>query len=375
MKDVVWVDELLQSLIKGHRLMDPTAWAPPNPFLLTPLYIDLWIEKILAVKKCVDDGQITLRELADALPGPACIRKELRWVMWGGKLHGWETERILEVITFYRDILLIRSPKDPFNLSHALWHSDEDIANVLINTKWEKSDTPSKRIIGQLNGNCPPLAWGLFTDFFYHRAYEIYGLYNRLDRFDNRLDSDQVLIIRQFGPFAVPELWPNSVKYFNKTIVIKCIYDNIHCDFDYINHFTTDDSLAQKLRFWSVEVDGRPITNLLELKQLNESIVNSAVEQDGYLKKLTAEELKIHTLRSEYYSLKEFFSIAGVDWQPDNKTIERVANKPLLSVSFNKLTNITEAESFWKEVFDPFSSFQRTELVAAKNQIQKLFLK
>src|SRR3989338_5306452 len=179
--------------------------------------------------------------------------------MWGGKLHGWAPERIVEMITFYRDILAVRAPSDPFNLNSALWHSDEEIVGILTTTAWNEAEPTSLRVIGQLNGNCPPLAWGLFTDFFYHRAYEIYGLYNQLNRFDKLRDPGEVLVIRQFGPFAATELWPRSIHYPDKIIVVKCIYDNIHCDFDYINHFTTEDNLSEKLRYWSVEVNGKSI--------------------------------------------------------------------------------------------------------------------
>ena len=89
-------------------------------------------------------------------------------------------------------------------------------------------------------------------------------------------------------------------------------------------------------------------------------------------KKLTAEELKLHTLRAEHYSLKEFFAVAGLSWQPSNKTIARVANKPLLSATFQKFSTIIEAENFWQDVFDPFSTFKRSEFVVLQNQLKQL---
>lgn len=367
-----WVEELLESLVKGHRLMDPTAWASPNPFLLDPLFEDLWLKKIEQLKNLVEEKKIDFKTLAGFIQGPACIRKEFRWALWGMKLFDWPVEKRLEIINFYKNILATKAPADIFNIHQALWHSEEEINSIVKKENWQMADQESKRVIGQLSANCPPLAWGLFTDFFYHRAYEIYGLYKNVEKYQPKFSPNSVLVIRQFGPFNVPELWPHSKDYPAYQIIIKTIYNNIQADFDYINHFTTPDNLLEKLTWFSVEVNGKVVDNITELKAVNQIIMNCAVEQDSYLNKLDEEGKKRHTMMAKYYSLKELFTNLGLSWGPEEQVFERIKNRPLLKINFSKFKNQADVESFWRELFDPYNQFTRQELLDAKKQLSLL---
>lgn len=359
-------------MVKGHRLMDPTAWASPNPFLLDPLFEDLWLEKIQELRRVVVAKKINYQTLAESISGPACVRKEFRWALWGMKLLDLPVEKRVDCISFYRDILAVKAPSDIFNLHQALWHSPEEIGKICRETPWQKITPESKRVVGQISANCPPLAWGLFTDFFYHRAYEVYGLYSGLQKYQPKFDKDSVLVIRQFGPFSAPELWPHTKNYPAFQIVVKAIYNDIQVDFDYINHFTTLDNLPEKLSWFCVEVNGQPVDSLDKLRAINQEIMECAVEQDSYLKRLNKEEQKRHTLLAKFYSLKELFAVAGLSWKPDQSILDRVTNQPLLKIDFSQFKNIDEVESFWRELFDPYHSFTRPELLEAQRQIKKL---
>lgn len=370
MQSGTWTEELLTSLVKGHRLMDPTAWAPPNPFLLDPLFEDLWLKKIQQLQERTQEKRISFNTLANTIMGPACIRKEFRWALWGMKLLGWPTEQRLDIIRFYRDILTARAQRDPFNLREALWHSEEEVISIVQDTPWIVADADTKKLVGKLSANCPPLAWALHTDFFYHRAYEVYGLYKDLDRHNPKFSKSDMLMIRQYGPFQVPELWPHTTSFPVDRITIKGIYDNLHCDFDYINHFTTADNIPEKLKYWSVEVDGRAIHESTELKRINEQIVQMVLTQATEYKKLDAEGLKRLTVLSKYYALKELFDFASMPWYPEPEVFDRFVNKELLSIRFTEFKDETDKDAFWRELFDPFAPFKRPELLAVQLQLQ-----
>jgi len=370
--DYQWVEELLKSLIKGHRLMDPTAWASPNPFLLDPLFEDLWLEKIQELKRAATEKKISFRALAEAMPGPACVRKEFRWALWGMKLYDWPIEKRIEIIEFYKNILAAKAPADIFNIQQALWHSEEEINEIVKQTNWQKATPESRRIVSQLSANCPPLAWGLFTDFFYHRAYEVYGLYKNVEKYQPKFLTNSSLIIRQFGPFAAPELWSHTKKYPAYQIVMKTIYSDIETDFDYINHFTSPNNLPERLSWFCVEIDGQPVTDFEKLRAINQEIMSCAVEQDGYLKKLDGEGQKRHTMMSKMYSFKELFNKAGLSWEPSQRFFERIKDRPLLKINFSKFKDANDVESFWRELFDPFHPLARPELLEAKKQISNL---
>ncbi|MBI4049537.1 MAG: hypothetical protein HY395_01835 [Candidatus Doudnabacteria bacterium] len=345
MDKLVWIEELIRSLVKGHRLMDPSAWAPPNPFLLDPLIEDLWLAKIKQAKDIVKERGITFRQIADAIMGPACVRKEFRWAIWGAKLRQLPLDYLLELITFYKDILETRAKADPFALNSAYWHTEDQIESIVDKTAWQEATPEARKVIGQISANCPPLAWGLHTDFFYHRAYEVYGLY--------KLDDGNVLMIRQFGLFRAPDIWPHSASFPVSTVIIYGIYHDLHCDFDYINHFTTVDNIPQKLKLYNVVIDGKAVNDPKELDVVNNAIIEMAMTQDKHLKALDNEGQKRLTVLSKYYALKEFFELAGMPWYPEDEVFKRFTNRPLLNVKFSKLEE-SEREKFWRNLFDPY---------------------
>ncbi len=334
-----WVQELIKSLINGHKQMDPASWALPNPYLLDPLISDLWFSRIKNFKKKASERGIGYRQMADKIMGPACIRKEIRWAIWGGKLRDSSQESILEVLNFYKGILESRTPNDMFCLRSSFWHSTEDVNRIMRESRWQDADPPRRNVIGALSANCPPVTWGLFTDFFYHRAYELYGLY--------RLRDNQCLMIRQYGPFRAQEIWQHSENFSINTITIKCIYDNLSGDFDYINHFTTKDSIPTKLLAYSVEIDGTNVNELNELKSANTAVIEMAVRQDKYLKALDEEGQKHLTVLAKYYALKELFVLTGDSWYPEDEVLKRVRN-PMLSHFSHANNSLHRMHAIWR---------------------------
>lgn len=371
MKHPSWVAKLVQSLVKGHRLMDPSAWAPPNPFLLDPLFTDLWFVKILECKKRAAEKGLSFSALAQSIMGPACVRKEFRYALWGAKLREWPFEKTMEIINFYNNILASKAPSDPFAMQHAYWHSEEDLRAMATETKWIPADAAMKKIVGRLSANCPPITWGLHTDFFYHRAYELFGLYRGINKYDARFAEKDVVVIRQYGPFRAPEIWPHTSAFPIDRVTLSCVYDNLHGDFDYINHFTTTDNIPEKLKYVSIEVDGRVVEDLRTLEQVNRDIIAMAVEQDRYLKQLDGEGQKRLTVLSKYYALKELFALVDMPWYPEKAVFERWSNKPLLDISFSQLGSIEEKEAFWTELFDPTIPFTRKEFLNARAQLRE----
>lgn len=366
-----WFGSLSKSLVKGHRLMDPSAWAPPNPFLLDPLFVDFWVEKIQEVQKRIKERKISFDLVANTIMGPGCIRKEFRWIIWGGRLMGLPVEKVLDLMIFYKKILDVRAGDDPFNLHSAYWHPQNEIEVITKNTKWIAVTDESKRIISQLSANCPPVAWGLFTDFFYHRAYEAYGLYKKIDLYNKLFAPNDVLMIRQYGPFYAPELWSHTKDFFKYKIVVKTVYDDLNCDFDYINHFTTTDNIPAKLKYWDVEIDGKSVTEIKELRNINEKIIEMAMLQDTFLKQLGSEGQKRFTIRAKYYALKELFELVDLPWEPEEEVLNRVKNKDLLRIKFPKIINEEEKNIFWSEIFDLFAPFVRKELLDASKQVKE----
>ncbi len=191
--------------------------------------------------------------------------------------------------------------------------------------------------------------------------YELYGLYHLPDR--------EILMIRQYGPFRAEEIWPHTKNYSFSQIIIKCIYDNLQGDFDYINHFTTPDNIPQKLKFFSVSVDGQEVNDLAELERLNAEVIQMAVAQDKHLRALDEEGQKRLAVLAKHYAWKEMFQLAGIPWYPDVEVFDRFVKKPLLEIKFSKLESHEQREAFWRGLFDPARGFTAPEFADAKQRL------
>ncbi len=361
-----WVEASISAFVKGQASMDPKSWAPPNVWLLEPLFADLWINKMLQVSQ-----HISPEVAAQTLPGPSGLRKEFRWALWNMKLMGWNAEKRMELLDFYRNILEEKTSEDIFGNHSTYWHSEEEIKEIISSTTWHRPDETQKQLIGKLSANTPPLLWGLYTDFYYNFAYEMLGLYKGLAKMSEQFSERDSLMIRSYGPFNAPELWAHSAKFPINKITIACVYEDLEGEFDFINHFVTHQNIMEKLKFFSLFVDGKEITDAIEIEEVNKQIIAMALEQDGHVKAIDLEQEKEHAVKAKYYAFKDLFERAGLAWEPEQEVLERVQNKELLSIDFSQLDSDEKIRNFWTEVFNPVKDFEDATLKAAATEIQR----
>ncbi len=343
--------------------MNPGDWKF-HPWQLEPLFGDAWVERWLEVIRRVEEKEPDLKTLAD-LVVPSLWRKELRFLSYNAKIWGYDKDTRLELARFFKRVLDEVYSVDQFGLQSNLAKNYPAVQSFR-NADWQKADRTSSRQIGRISSSCPALAWSLFTDFYYSNAYDMMGLYPAPS-----FGKNARLMVKQFGPFRCPDLWPQTKKYEYNQILVGAVYQGLTGRFDIINHFITKDSLADKLTHFSVLVDGKPTCEPQALDEIQRTMAGHAAAQFSKLNRLEGDALNRKAAHIKFHQFKEVFSALKMSWKPPQDVLDRMAGESYPNVRLPSSSSFATRVREWKQIVDPRIEFNPTRQRYWKKWIQK----
>ncbi|HLD76052.1 MAG TPA: hypothetical protein VI874_03465, partial [Candidatus Norongarragalinales archaeon] len=220
----------------------------------------------------------------------------------------------------------------------------------------QKADSKPARLVGRISSSCPSLSWSLFTDFYYSNAYELMGLFPA-----SGFEKGSVLMVKQFGPYRCPKLWPHTRKYVYNQILVGAVYKGLSGRFDIINHFLTKDSLAEKMTHFAVLADGKPVQELQELEKIQQTLAGYAKEQFPVLDQLPFESLKQKGAEIKFHQFKAVFDALKIRWTPSKETFSRMKNIAFPDVRLPSGTTFDARVKQWETLLDPRIDFDASE--------------
>ncbi|MFH1316923.1 MAG: hypothetical protein ABII01_05375 [Candidatus Woesearchaeota archaeon] len=322
--------------------MDLDTLEPINPFAFHPLFDKQWINKIELAFDTAKSKDISIKEIANNIPGISNLRAQLYFFLLDLKSSKTEEERRKKLSKFIHDIILAKVKNDPHAHHSNIMHSSIEL-NSIMKKDFTNGNPEISKVLGRLYTACYHLVNGLYTDFYTDFSAENFGPYH--------LDNDHILVIKHFHDLRPLLVWPD-LKTPCKTVTIYTIYKDIEFSCEAISchsHYKGDPITG--LTKFLVEADGKMINDLESIKQLSQSISLLSVEQWKKLTSMNKELLKRKCLFMRCYIMKPLFDHLGIDWRPTPEMIDAVKDKEFVFNLFNPPKD--NQDDYWKKVLDP----------------------
>jgi len=326
---VQWIDSVygpsIYELLKGHG--DPSVHLPFNGFNFYPVFDDLWVDKIYsAVKKARGSG-LSMEELIQFLPTHSFLKFKLFELIIDFKTARTDPQKVKTIFEFFIEAIQLRAVNKNFWQDNRI-REYENVDEVIASKKLVRvRDKNVSSEVGKITAGCGTLVHGLYNDFCTDFGYDVFGPYDATKQFG----EGSSLFIRQFIDLKPLEIWPQKKDFPYKTIKIYSIYRNVDSQSNFIGcAMVYKQSVVDNLINFQLEIDNRFVHILEELKEVREMILKEASEHYVLYRDLGFEEQKRLWLFQLSYPFKNFFERVGVNWQPDNKMLERVKDRELV---------------------------------------------
>ena len=361
-----WLDEWLESVAEGQANMNPSDWQPFNVWKFEPFFGDEWVDLWLWAALEAEKGKVDFKALAHSVV-LSLWRKEFRFLMRSAKIWGYSKADMMKLARFLKKLLETAATGDYYGLRYNFAHSAKEVKAILDLPLVEPYPALSSAV-GLLSASCPALSWGLYTDFYYSNSYELFGLYDASAKFG----KGSSLMVKKFGPFRCPGLWPQTKNFQNNNLTVYAVYKDLQGHFDIINHFVSKDSMPRKLTHFLVVADGKMVESESDLLRLAEYFSRAAAVQWKRTSSLSFEQAKKKTLEAKYYQYNEFFSLLGRDWRPSKKVYARIKGRPLAPFEFPNFAGRLAKKAYWKKLIDPRIDLKASEKTRWANWIRSL---
>lgn len=327
-----WIDEYTGSIQRLFQGMDLRTLEPLDCFHFHPLYSDLWLEYIHQAISKFKEKKLPFSQAAKTLPNPSSVRAVIEFlVMHYNNLVKDKKEidkkKIRKIFDFFVRVLRAKNKKDIFAFQENIGHSEKEIKSLIKKIKWQKGTPEISRSLGKLYLGASSLINGLMSDWCTDNGIEIWGPYD----LSKDYGTDTILVIREFPRLKPVNLWPQAKKYKYKEIKIYTIYQKVKLRIEFVGcHSVFNGNLVKNLLHYALTVDGKFVSRLKEIEMLSCYLIKLAQVQYRRVKKLNFEALKQKIITQEFYQLKDFFQLVGVDFKPPSLFKQRLKGKKLL---------------------------------------------
>ncbi|MBA7490642.1 hypothetical protein ES702_01183 [subsurface metagenome] len=344
MDDKSLLNDFLKGLKKGVSGVEMGVLRPWGPFQLEPYFLDLWAKKLIEAVDKIQAKKIKFSEVAKNFPSNAVIRDVFGYFVIGMKILKIPKKDRANYALFLLKVLQERSKSKDFTfLKENLVLSKNKVTKLIKNKKWQKPTEVQRTNIGILAASLRNLIWSLYTDIFVNTGFEISGPHN--------LGKGSQLVIRNFFNLKPVEIWSETKKFPYKKIKIYTLYQNAGIKIIMFNRVFSKKSLKETLEKFALEG-----ISSLDLEKINSKVMSYTAEQEKRFDKLDFEAKKDLYIKIKHYALKDFFKLAGMDWQPDKAFYQRVKGKELIPSKDLKLKPDQVAEIYVR-IFDPMDDF------------------
>lgn len=342
-----WIDDFLDAVDKGFAGMDLSTFKPIDCFDIFPLYAKEGVNRMLNIIENAKDQDI--KELAKNMHSTSVIRVEMILALIKARVANVEKEKFVKIANFYNSLLKTLCLEDHYaKYGKNIVHTREEIKQFITNLK--VADPKIAKELGKLSNSCYHLAYGLYSDINPQICYENFGPYDVSEEFG----EGHILVIKQFQNLKPVELWGSKVEDLSyDKVKIYCVYKDVNFSMDAASHANFKGDLINGLKNFAVEIDGRLIEDLSEVKQATEKIGLKSIGMWTHLTSLDFETAKKKYLEQRCYNYIGVCKMLGLDWKPTTKMLEAVKDKQLAKSYWPEFKSDEEGARFWRMLVDP----------------------
>lgn len=346
------VNAMCSSAIDAREL-----WPVAPAALFAYIDFDHTYDMYLKLKSLIDEGW-SFKEIAKLFRYPTVTK----FFMMNSAATGLKTgvslklapitmDDNVEMFKWFIEILKNLTQEDPFALEgkNIIW-SKEEVGDFINQHEWIdlKDNSSLKSAVNLLSVNLFTLCWSFYSDYFGANGSERHGPY-LLE--NEKFGTGAKLLVRDFYDLNPEEIWPEAKDVPFKSIVLAQIYNDTPIYLGWGNGLVNQKSLTEHNSFFTLLVDGKPITDEAEIQKLNATISKIAQKQAEYVNSLEIKDKVRKCAMLAYYGLKSFYLHFSDKWYPEEKIekmFEIVGDGPLNSKETKERT-LEEK----KELFDP----------------------
>lgn len=336
-----WIDKAEKAIYNGLSHMDLKTLEPIDFFHFFPLYGDLWVDKVYTAIKKYEAMPEPKKKPTELLPNPSNLRIILLFFLHNFRNIGRKKpEKFKSIADFLVAALKEQCPEDTFAFSTNRCHKKTEVATISRRVNWRKTTPEIVRELGRMYLGASSLVNALLNDVCTDNSLEVSGPYDVYDKFGD----GSVLLIKDFPRLRPATLWPKIKELPFKQITQYAVYKDVNVTIEIVGcHFIVEGKPAQEaMTNFAVEVDGKPITSVKEIRDINQTLFGWAARIYQIVKEMNLDERKILAQKQEGHQLKDLFDYVGMDWKPSDEMQQRVVGKPflqgLLADEFNKKT-------------------------------------
>jgi len=322
MQKPYWIEPFLKSSYQLFANHDPASHLPFDAWGLHPLYNDLWLRKIYEMIQVFKEKGYKIEDHQDLFPNLSSTR----FIVLMNTIH-YQTSKLNDpkLITTIQDFLVksieLRSKDDLFAYDKNIECSEAEIEKILDEKKLKNASIEESKEIGKILVALASLTHGLYNDWCTDYDYEITGPY--------KIGGETVLL-RSFPDLRPIDIWPDINWDFENVSIITA-YKNLDAKIAFVGcHILYTGNTIENLSRYRVEVDGRRLETLAELKDFRDKVMPIAAAQFEKYLGMDFENQKIKFVEQEHYQLKKLFDLVGVDWKPSSEILNRIKDKDLI---------------------------------------------
>ncbi len=319
-----WIDEYAEAFYSSFQQHDVRAHMPFSGWDFYPLFADLLVRKVHEAILALEQKGLTAADVIENLPNHASMKFKFPELILSLKSANAEPEVAKKVSDFFVEAIRARAD------GKELWLNNKLRMHDGVRLAQEKKFVPGNREhaseIGKIITGCATLAHGLYNDFCPDTSYDVYGPYDVSDAYG----EGSTLIIRSFADLAPREVWPDK-KLPYKRITVYTVYRGLSMRPTFVPcQMVLEQNPHDHFTHYQVEIDGRFVIDIDELKKIRETILKLGSELYVEYQSLGFEKHKELWLWQHGYQLKGLFDAARMDWKPSQEMLGRVKGKELI---------------------------------------------
>lgn len=347
-----WIDEYAEAYRSSFLKHDVKVHMPFNGWDFFPIFADLWVEKISATIHEINQNGLKIDDLADRLPNHASMKFGFSMTLFCMNIARTPAPVVRTICDFFIASINAQTAGAPLWMNNKI-HAYENVSRVISDKKLVVADRERASEIGKIVTGCGTLGHGLYNDFHVDTTYDVYGPYSTTAEYGEGTS----LLVKVFEDLNPTELWPTHTPFPFREIKIFNIYQGVELIPTFVAcQMLSNGNLLDSLKYFQVEVDGRFVNSLVELKEVRNTLLKAASELYVEFIELGFEKKKELWLYQMGYQLKRLFDLAEHDWRPSEEMKKRVQGKDLIpTVSSYEVPQVefyqTFGIQFLKEVY------------------------
>ncbi len=344
------IGDLIEAYRRGFANMDCSTFEGTTDYTkLDPLFAKSWTKWLSNIIDETKKQGLSPKEVATLVHTPSTLRNVAIFELFMASVAGLKSAERKKIARFFINALRAICQKDPFCLqNHNVIHTPEDIRTEAAKTKPASPEVARK--LGRLVSACYHLGYSLFGDMNPQLVYENFGPYYIKDQTGRKL----LVVIKEYKNLKPIEIWPETASLPFETIRIVSAYQDVGFTIDAITHTNYDGDVINGLKYYAVEIDGRP-ASLENVSVATEQIQNLAELVWEKFKALDDREFRIKYLYHRAYNYINLCRRLGLDWRPSQEMINEITSKPLKT--WPKFNDARAGDEYFLKIIDPRTDF------------------